>query len=263
MRAASASILLTALVAVGLAAGPALAAELPVKMPIKAPLKAPEPPPSPVYDWTGFYAGVHGGYSWQRTSGVYDQLDAAGPTDLGAMRLRGAVFGAQVGYNLQMGAFVFGVEADGSWAKAEDTALSPEPAPRGPDPITAQRDYLISVRGRLGWVWDRALIYGTGGIGFTRYDLTITEALPPPVTGTASVNRSGLVWGGGVEYAVSPMVSLRGEFLQYRLGTSFELAAPLFADADFGDFIRLHHINVVRGGLNFRFGGDGPVSSRY
>jgi outer membrane immunogenic protein len=218
---------------------------------------------APVYDWTGFYAGVHGGTSWQRAGGIYDQNDAAGPTDLGALRLKGFVFGGQAGYNLQMGSYLFGVEADVSWARADDTAWSVEPAPRGPDPVSAKRDYLASVRGRLGWIWDRMLIYGTGGIGFTRYEVAITEALPPPVFGSTSISKSGLVWGGGVEYAMSPTLSLRGEFLRYQLGTSLALAGPLFPDADFGDFIRLQHIDVVRAGMNFRFGGEGGIITRY
>ena len=42
------------------AAAPALAADLPVK--------APPMPPAPVWNWTGFYIGVNGGYSWGRSS---------------------------------------------------------------------------------------------------------------------------------------------------------------------------------------------------
>jgi outer membrane immunogenic protein len=257
MRAAPVSILVTALAAVGISAPSALAADIPVKAPVMVPVAA------PVYYWTGFYAGVHGGYSWHKANGLYDQLDVAGPADLSGLRLRGAVLGGQVGYNFQVNSFVFGIEADGSWAKADRTVFSPEPPVRGPDPVTAERDYLVSVRGRLGLAWQQALFYGTAGIGFTRYDLTITEVLPPPVTGSTRIKKSGLVWGGGAEYALTPALSLRAEYLQYRLGTTLGLDPLVYPDADPGDFVRLHHINVVRAGLNFRFGGDAPVSSRY
>src|SRR5436190_12946248 len=99
-----------------------------------------------INNWTGFYLGGHAGYALSSPSGQYDQADAAGPTDLGALKLNGLVYGGQVGYNVQFSNFVLGVEGDGSFGTVKKTIHSPEPAPRGPDPVTGERKDLASFR---------------------------------------------------------------------------------------------------------------------
>src|SRR5262249_30695090 len=78
------------------------------------PLKAPPIVP-PVYTWTGFYAGLNGGYSWGRTSNDYfaPVLAAPGYAYSASRRMDGWVFGGQAGYNWQFNPrWVFGVEGD-------------------------------------------------------------------------------------------------------------------------------------------------------
>lgn len=45
---------------------PAMAADMPSKAPAYL-------PPPAVYNWTGFYVGLNGGYSWGRTDVDYSQ----------------------------------------------------------------------------------------------------------------------------------------------------------------------------------------------
>src|SRR3954464_4507439 len=71
------------------------------------------------YDWTGFYIGGHVGYGW----GQKDLRHTFGPN--APSTTQGFLGGGQVGYNYQIGQYLLGVEADGSWSgiKGGTTAL--------------------------------------------------------------------------------------------------------------------------------------------
>jgi len=240
-------IALAAIAVLGLGAQTALAADLPARPVYKAPIMA------PAFSWTGFYAGIHAGYGWSDLRGTYDGADAAGPTNLGNLNGDGFVIGGHLGYNYQFSNIVIGIEADASWNDAEDTIRSPEPPPRGPDPVKYDRDYLASVRGRLGFAFDRTLFYGTGGVAWTTHKLTITETLTGQ-TGTIKRSQTGFVVGGGIEHAFGDgSWTARVEYLHYELDRRVALNAGTFNDADAGDFIRFPNVDVVRFGIQKRF----------
>src|SRR5487761_36315 len=89
------------LVALG-AASPAIAAP-----------RAPVMPAAPVYNWTGWYAGGNIGYSWGNADSTYTDHGFAPPTSFsGSEQLDGIIGGAQVGYNWQIGNWVYGLETD-------------------------------------------------------------------------------------------------------------------------------------------------------
>ena len=104
-----------------LIAGPAMAADLPVKA---APIV-------PIYDWTGFYIGINGGYSWGRSNTTVSYFNtitgapiippAGSITDAG-FNLDGGVFGGQIGYNWQFSSWLFGLEADAQWSGQKGSA---------------------------------------------------------------------------------------------------------------------------------------------
>ena len=66
------------------------------------------------YNWSGFYIGGHLGYGWSKTD-VHDLVTGAS----GSADPSGFLAGGQIGFNWQTGAFVFGIEGDGSWTNAE------------------------------------------------------------------------------------------------------------------------------------------------
>lgn len=212
---------------------PALAADLPAPhMPVKA------MPMESLYNWTGLYFGVHAGYGWgELTSGVNAAVDHS-PT--------GGLFGGQVGYNWQQGQFVFGVEADLAYApiKGGDGGTVP-----GPFTFAAESDmrYLGTVRGRLGFTWDRALIYATGGYAWANVHATMNVVGVGSATDT--LNLSGWTIGGGIEYAVTQNVTLRAEYLYVdfaRETTTMNIAGFPFTD------VADKNLNIVRVGLNFK-----------
>jgi outer membrane immunogenic protein len=168
------------------------------------------------FDWSGFYAGVHGGYGWGETDGddPVDDID-------------GFVIGGQIGYNFVFDSFLAGVEIDGSFSDLGVTD-------GGSD---YDVDYLASVRGRLGFAFDRFLVYGTGGAAFAGVEFTEDDA-----------DFFGWVAGGGIEYAVTDNISFGVEYLHYDFGDEdIEVGdSGLFADTDL-------NADVVRGRVNFRF----------
>ena len=87
------------LIALG-AAVPANAAD--IRLPVKG------VPPAYVhtyYNWTGFYVGAHVGYGWA------DFIDTfAGVT--ASVSPAGFIYGGQVGFNYQIGSWVFGIEGE-------------------------------------------------------------------------------------------------------------------------------------------------------
>jgi outer membrane immunogenic protein len=106
----------------------------------------------------------------------------------------GVTYGLLGGANYQAGQFVFGVEGDlGGWTagKVRYTAITG-------DFITAHSKWGGSIRGRIGYAVDRALLYVTGGAAFVSNETT--------ATGTGySIGGDGVRWGwtvgGGLDYA--------------------------------------------------------------
>src|SRR6185503_20735653 len=92
----------------------AQATDLP--MPYKArPIVEPAPV---IYNWTGFYVGVNLGGSWASAdddgtfSAVVPPCTPIVATSSSSSSFSGIVGGAQIGYNWQLGHFVYGLEAD-------------------------------------------------------------------------------------------------------------------------------------------------------
>jgi outer membrane immunogenic protein len=80
-------------------------------------------------------------------------------------------------------------------------------------------------RGRVGWAFDSVLVYGTGGLAVTKFDITksfswdLNDGCPTLGTlfnchnGGTSGTRTGWTAGGGVEWAFAPRWSLKAEYL--------------------------------------------------
>ena len=194
------------------------AADLPPVEPMM-PVEAP-------FSWTGFYVGIHGGGAW----GDADGDDGTDVFDFGDME--GFVVGAQAGYLWQADWFVFGVEADGSFADLDDEFEDLD--------ATVEGDYLASFRGRLGFAFDRFMVYGTGGVAFSNLEIGVAAV-------DDDANFMGWVAGGGIEYAITDNVSLGVEYLHYDFGD--EIFEPEGVDPIEADY----NVDVIRGRLNVKF----------
>jgi outer membrane immunogenic protein len=163
--------------------------------------------PLSAYSWTGLYLGGNLGYEWGTTSN--------NPT-----RPSGFAGGAQAGYNLQTGQFVFGGEADIQLSGANDTFA----------PWKFSNPWFGTLRGRAGYAVNNFLIYGTAGIAFGE--------LQAQTVGLLSESPTNVGWtaGAGVEAGIAASWSAKVEYLfvdlasnTYALtGTSNGLSASLF-----------------------------------
>lgn len=214
--------------------------------------------PPPVYSWTGPYVGVHGGYAWQDGFLLFDSGgDQSGPTGPRfPFDLEGGIVGLQAGYRAQWGQFVVGVEGDYSARPGGDQDLISDPPPASTDTefIDIESKYLASLRGKAGYLIGNVLVFGTVGVGFTEYELSVND--PGSTSANASVskdyNEEGVVYGGGIEVAIGTNVSLGAEYLHYDVGTRINIRDDEFNDADENDFLRFDDVDVVRASLNIQ-----------
>jgi len=113
------------------------------------------------YNWTGFYVGVVGGYA----SGKADwDITAGGVTTTSSMSPKGWLFGGTIGYNFQAGSLVYGIEADYSFANVKGS--TPDCFGAVGTTCEVSHSSLATVRGRIGYAFDRWLPYFTAGAAY-------------------------------------------------------------------------------------------------
>jgi outer membrane immunogenic protein len=187
--------------------GTSLAADLPLKAARAAP-----PPPIPM-TWTGWYIGGHLGFGEAEFRTVADLSDLTRGDIKNSPG--GIVGGMQAGYNWQFNSFVFGVEGDVSavgWAKHTRFGTTGRS-------IHNSVNVLASLRGRLGFAFGPAMLYGTGGVAYTQAKY-VGRSPGSTVAADTSIRKWGTVFGGGIEWRALQHLSLRGEALWYRFNTS-------------------------------------------
>jgi outer membrane immunogenic protein len=198
---------------------------------------------APAAHWAGFYAGAHAGYGRSRLTGIYDGGGINGSFDIDP---KGIVGGGQVGFNFQSGAWVYGIEADGTGSAMKGDRTDAEG-----DTQTLKTTSLMSVRGRVGIAAGDRLYYITGGWGQGRSKLDVVEGGSPA---SVTLTTSGPVIGSGVDWAFAPNWSARLEGLTYLFEKTANIGT-LTGDSEPGDFVRQSTVNVIRAGVNYRFGG--------
>ena len=211
-------------------ASPSLAADMPrpAYPAYKAPLYV-----AP-FSWTGFYVGLNGGYGW----GKSDWSPSTGGVGTGDFDIKGGLVGGTMGYNLQTGSWVWGLEGDfdASWIKGTETISCGIPG------CETSNKWLATARGRLGYSWDRWLPFITGGAAFGNIKMD------PGFGTTESQTKVGWTAGAGIEYAFMGAWSAKIEYLYVDLGT-----ATCGTPTCIPDFDVSFKTNLVRIGLNYRF----------
>jgi len=210
--------------------------------------------PEPVgFDWTGFHAGIEGGGAWGLHSFAHPNGADTGST------LAGGLVGADLGYNLQFGAWVLGVEADLSWADVSGSA----PCIDVRFICSAKVDWFGTGRARIGWARDQILPYVTGGLAYANVQRLGTGL------GTSLTQDDvhvGWTAGAGVEYALAPNWSFRTEYLFLDLPNATYPAASLSAN---GLVIHYRQVDVdarfgvLRVGVGYKFDLGAPIATKY
>jgi outer membrane immunogenic protein len=175
--------------------------------------KAPSEVP---FSWTGFYAGINGGYTWGRSS----WSDPAVGATSGNFNTSGGLIGGQLGYNWQTGSVVLGIESDADWmsVKGSTTGLGGVCLADGGGQCQTQQSWVGTTRARVGYAFDHWLPYVTGGVAYGNIQAVQS-------TGTSSNTNVGWTAGAGVEYAFNRNWSAKLEYLHVDLGTATFMGA--------------------------------------
>ena len=182
----------------------------------------------PVYaNWTGFYFGLNAGYGFAKSDWDFA---AVSPSP------KGFVGGVTLGYNLQTGLWLWGIEGDLAYSDMKGSADCYLGT------CETKNSWLSTARGRIGYAgWNNWLPYITGGAAFG--DVKATSSF-----GDESKVKIGWTAGAGVEYAMWSNWSVKAEYLYVDLGT-FDCGISCGPVGDTVSF----KANVALAGLNYRF----------
>ncbi len=201
--------------------------------------------PYVVMPWQGLYFGVHGGGAWG-SADVKDSFDYVGDPHIdGSGSSTGLIAGGQVGYNVQQGHVVFGVEGDigyldisaksgGAHVQTSGYCQNTVTNNRydwstGYCNISSQYDtsggLYADVTGRLGYATNRVLLYAKGGVAFlnadvkAHYDGTSVNSAKSKFDFDHGDTLVGWTIGAGAEYAINPSWSLKAEYQHFDFGS--------------------------------------------
>ncbi len=180
--------------------------------------------PAARFDWGGAYVGANIGWGW----GSYDNTNAADTEGNGVQG------GLHAGYNYMMTPNVLlGAEADFQFSDLDDTATL------GGTTVETSSDWNSTIRGRLGFAFDRFLVYGTGGLAIADLNFKANGA-------TDSKTALGWAAGAGVEGAVTNNVTARLEYIHQDFGSESFTVNGTGYKSDLDD-------NLVRFGMSYKF----------
>ena len=189
--------------------------------------------PSSAFQWDGFYAGVNAGYGFGTLG-----RQAVGGGALVENNTGGWSLGAQAGYNVDMGGFVLGGEADLQWSNVNYET------PVGASTLKASIDGFGTVRARAGLAFDRVMPYVTAGVAFGRG--TVSDTTGNVVT-SQSNTHVGWTIGAGLEAAATDNITIKAELLYVDLGTQLYTTLPG------GSTDVTQRFGVIRAGVNYKF----------
>lgn len=165
-------------------------------------------PPAPelpaLYSWTGIYAGIQGGYAWgSNRVRIGAPLGAFAPTSI-QIDDDSAFGGAHAGFNYQFGSVVLGLEGDIEAVNSRSRFASAGLVGR------VSQDWQGAARARIGFAFDRLLVYAAGGASFTEYERRIFDAAGFGERLTSA--RTGWNVGAGINFAFTDNLILGAEY---------------------------------------------------
>lgn len=202
------------------------------------------------HDWSGLYVGGHIGYGQSRLDGAHDGtgdfLDGGGSFELEGDGITG---GVQLGYNWQSGNFVYGIEGDISATDWSDSLLNGDG-----EYVSIDTDYVATLRARAGYAMDKTLVFATLGAAITDTEYYVADNFgdADPDDGSVDFDNLGVVFGGGVEYALNEKWSLKAEGLYFWFNDD-QSTADLTDDSNTTDFADFRNAWVLRIGANYHF----------
>jgi outer membrane immunogenic protein len=200
----------------------------------------------PVYNWTGIYFGLNGGYGFGQSTPMSLYSDNFSAFNFDA---NGWLGGLTAGAQIQSGHTVIGVEGDIDWANITGSGRGNvffSGALRGPATLSSTVNSISTLRTRIGYANNNWLLYGTGGVAVTNEKSMLTspsgftcgdgEVNDPPCSSPTDLHL-GFAAGAGLEYGITQNLSAKVEYMWVGAG-----ALNTLKD------------NMIRIGANWRFG---------
>jgi outer membrane immunogenic protein len=178
------------------------------------------------YQWSGFFASPLINYQTAQFRG------GGGRTLKDA---RGFTFGAEAGYNYQVGNVVVGPAADLSYSLMKGSANADLASL-----ARAEIGWTGSARVRAGYTFDRFMLYATGGVAFAQ------AKVDGPLTSSTHV-QPGWTAGGGFQYLWSESAIFQAEYRRVELQDKAFYALP-YGQAKVGVVM-----NLINAGFYFKF----------
>jgi outer membrane immunogenic protein len=212
------------LIMAGASAGPALAADMPVAVNAAPPVVAP-------FTWAGTFVGLNvggasGHFSYDpattdNLSGIVSDAGSTGLTD------KSIIGGFQIDHNWQFGSWVLGIEHQFQFSNIQQTltVTNPVGALMPGDSFTTKMNNLNATSAKVGWAWDRTLLFATAGVqtgfgdGSANY-LARPGGSPQLTFSDNNKFHVGYTVGAGLDYAVTNKVSVGVEYRYFELGTA-------------------------------------------
>jgi outer membrane immunogenic protein len=249
--------------------------------------KAPVMSAVSAYNWSGFYIGGFVGGAFTDRDVTVTDLGAqpGGAVAAGTLYDPGSlpfnypldssfIGGGTIGWNWQVpgSMWVFGLEGEAGYLHLRGSAADPVSA--GLDTVSRTRigDWYGLITGRVGVAWDRTLFYVKGGGAFVERNARVTDTCVTGACSLQTVNATGrsdqFTWtvGGGIEYALTQNWSLKAEYMYIDTRDTFNACGAGGGTAAGSTYCWSHDVpglHTAKIGLNYKFGGGGPIMAAY
>ncbi len=196
------------------------------------------------YDWNGFYIGGNLGYGSAESPSFDPNAEDPNP--------KGAVGGAQLGYNWQIEDIVIGIETDFSGSGMSHESERTAYASANQFSEESKINSFATLRMRLGVLpADNLLLYGTAGIAGAHVEQTSHFSsggtnLYYPVSHNST--QFGWTVGAGAEYGLSESLTVKAEYLYLILEDDTAIDTDGTLDSSWET-----RANIFRVGLNYLF----------
>lgn len=275
----------------------AFAADLAPRPYTKAPVMV-----DPGYNWTGFYAGLDGGYSWGRANTTIAPFAGIFPVTAFApfhQDVNGGLAGGQIGYNWQLDrTWVLGLEGDIQWTGERSSTSLTTVGPRygafsdgtpnalGPDfnaiatqtaSLSYDLQWFATFRGRAGVLAEpQTLLYVTGGLAigefnYTAQTTTSVQVFTPGLAGTTPFGAPIVLAGASASSSDTRVGWTAGGGVERKFSPNWS-AKLEYLYMDFGSKTYFagtanqadvsFHDHIFRAGINYAFN-PAPVVAKY
>lgn len=137
----------------------------------------------------------------------YSKLTFTGNGSKQLKEAKGFRAGVELGYDFQVGNVMLGIMGSITYADIDGKEKSGSATL-----LRTNMNYLGTMSGRLGYLFDRWMVYGTAGVAFAGLEIENRS-----IGLKSSSDLTGWVAGGGVEYAYNKSITFRGEYTRIDL----------------------------------------------